>query len=170
MLTMRRVSRHFSAPPVRYPVGQGELLFWCLSSLLLGVGAVLLLWLLRGAGDSMTRLTLAASLWLGAACALVHFWRHRVRGVLQWDGSYWRLYIEPASDLVHPMEGTLWVRLDLQSHLWVCLDGPKGHGVWLWLERKDAPERWGDLRRAAYSRPMPEASGVDAPAVRGSQA
>ncbi len=167
---MRRVSRHFSAPPVRYPVGQGVLLFWGLLSLLVGTSAALLFWLLHGAGDSVARLSVAVVLWLGAACALVHFWRRRTHGVLQWDGSRWSLDIEPAGDLVHPLEGALWVRLDLQSHLWVCLDSPHGRSTWLWLERKDAPERWGDLRRAVYSRPVPGTSQVDAPVARGPQA
>lgn len=155
---MRHVSRHFSAPPVRYPVGRGAVLLWGLLALLGAGGAVLLFWLLQGAGDSVVRLSVAILVWLGAASAAWHFWRHRIDGELQWDGLQWRLEIERVGSLVHSLDGNLWVRLDLQSHLWACMDGPDGRRTWLWLERQGAPERWGDLRRAVYSRPRPEAS------------
>lgn len=127
-------------------------------------GLVLWLWILHGAGDSVLRRCVAFGAWFGAAIALLHFWRKRVVGALQWNGSCWRLDIE-RTGLVEPLEGALWVRLDLQNHLWVCLVGREGRSVWLWLDRKGAPERWGDLRRAVYSRPRPEASRAGEPAV-----
>ncbi|HEY9207430.1 MAG TPA: hypothetical protein VIP31_00045 [Acidovorax sp.] len=162
---MRPVSRHFSAPPVRYPVGQDSVLLWGLLTLLGAGGAVLVFWLLQGAGDSITRLSVAVLVWLVAASALWHVWRYRIHGLLQWDGLHWRLETEQLGKPAHSLEGTLWVRLDLQSHLWVCLDGQDGRHTWLWLERQGAPERWGDLRRAVYSRPKPEASRADEPAA-----
>jgi hypothetical protein len=162
---MRRVSRHFSAPPVRYPVGEGLVLLWGMLILLGAGGAVLVFWLLQGAGDSLARLALAVVVWFVAASAVWHFWRNRVRGVLQWDGLHWWLETEQPGKPAHSLEGVLWVRLDLQSHLWVCLHGQDRRHAWLWLERQGAPERWGDLRRAVYSRPKPEASRVDEPAA-----
>ncbi|MBP3980462.1 MAG: hypothetical protein KKG12_12315 [Gammaproteobacteria bacterium] len=164
-LTTRRVSRHFSAPPVRYPVGPGSVLRWGLLILLGTGGAVLVFWLLQGAGDSAMRLFVAMLVWSVAASAVWHFWRKRIRGLLQWDGVHWRLEIDQLGRSVHSFEGTLWVRLDLQNHLWVCLDGQDGRHAWLWLERQGAPERWGDLRRAVYSRPRPGGSRADEPAA-----
>jgi hypothetical protein len=128
-------------------------------------GAGLWFWLLQGAGDSAARLSVALGVWLCAAGAVVHFWRQRLDGVLQWDGVRWHLEAGPTGDPAHPLKGALWVRLDLQSHLWVCLDEPGGRRTWLWLERQGAPERWGDLRRAVYSRPKPEATPADEPAA-----
>lgn len=164
-LAMRSVSRHFSAPPVRYPVGQGSVLFGGLLILLGAGGAVLVFWLLHGAGDSAMRRSVAVLVWFVAASALWHFWRYRIHGLLQWDGVHWRLEAEQLGKPAHSLEGSVWVRLDLQHHLWVCLDGQDGRHAWLWLERQGAPERWGDLRRAVYSRPKPEASRADEPAA-----
>lgn len=162
---MRRASSHFSAPPVQYPVGRGLVLLWGLLALLGVGGAALLNWLLQGAGHSVARLSVALFFWLCAAGAVWHFWQHRVRGQLQWDGLQWRLEIDQRDRSAHPLEGSLWVRLDLQSQLWVCLDGPDGRSTWLWLERQSAPDRWGDLRRAVYSRPRPDAPGAGEPAA-----
>ena len=162
---MRRGSHYFSAPPVRYPLGQGSVLLWGMLFLWGAGGAGLWFWLLQGAGDSVARLSVALGVWLCAAGAVVHFWRQRLDGVLQWDGVRWHLEAGPPGDPAHPLKGALWVRLDLQSHLWVCLDEPGGRRTWLWLERQGAPERWGDLRRAVYSRPKPEATPADEPAA-----
>ena len=162
---MHRVSSHFSAPPVQYPVGQGSVLLWGLLTLLSAGGVVLLNWLLQGASDSVVRVSVAVVVWLGAASAVWHFWRRRIHGRLQWDGSHWQLEMDLAGKSVLPQEGALWVRLDLQSQLWVCLDGANGQRTWLWLERQGAPERWGDLRRAVYSRPRSDAPRAGEPAT-----
>ena len=164
-LNVRRISRHFSAPPVRYPVGQGSAPIWGLLILLGAGGAVLVFWLGQGAGDSLIRRSVAVLVWFVAASAVWHFWRNRVRGLLQWDGVHWHLETDQRGRSAHSLQGTLWVRLDLQHHLWVCLDGQDGRNAWLWLERQGAPERWGDLRRAVYSRPKPDASRADEPAA-----
>lgn len=160
---MRRAPGHFSAPPVRYPVGQGLVLLWGLL-ILLGAGAVVLVfWLVQGGGGSVARMSAATLVWCGAASAVWHCWRYRARGLLHWDGTHWHLETGHAGKPAHLQEGILWVRLDLQSHLWVCLNGPEGRRTWLWLERQGAPERWGDLRRAVYSRPRPDVSRADEP-------
>jgi hypothetical protein len=162
---MRSASGYFSAPPVRYPVGQAWVLLWGALIVLCAGGAVLVSWLLQGGGDSVARLSVALLVWWGAAFAVWHLWRHRVHGSLQWDGLHWHLETELAGRPAHPLAGTLWVRMDLQSHLWVCLEGPDGRRTWLWLERHGAPERWGDLRRAVYSRPRQGASLDSEPAT-----
>lgn len=141
------------------------MLLWGLLALLGAGGVALVNWLLQGAGDSVGRLCVAILFWSGAAGAVWHFWRHRVSGLLQWDGLQWRLEIDQRGKPSHPLVGFLWVRLDLQSQLWVCLDGTDGRSTWLWLERQSAPDRWGDLRRAVYSRPRPEAPGAGEPAA-----
>ena len=141
------------------------MLFWTVVALLGWGGAALWCWLQQGAGDSQTRLTVATGVWLCAAGASVHFWHQRIEGVLHWDGLRWLLEIGPHGSSLKSLEGALWVRLDLQSHLWVCLEDSSGRRRWLWLERTGAPERWGDLRRAVYSRARPEATPADEPAA-----
>ena len=71
-------------------------------------------------------------------------------GVLHWDGHAWHG--------VPTTEGAaqLRVHLDLQRHLLVRLHGMPCGPQWLWLEAASNPARWSALRRAVYSRAMPD--------------
>ena len=134
--------------------------------ILLGAGGVALLgWWFEGAGASVPRAGLAGLVWLVAALAVWHSWLHTVTGTLHWDGVLWRLVHADAGYGELPLKGTLWVRLDMQDRLWVCMQTRGGRRNWLWLERRDSPQLWSDLRRAVYSRPGPEGSLQGGPAV-----
>jgi hypothetical protein len=73
--------------------------------------------------------------------------RAQAPGELCWDGQYWLL------DGGGERGGALAsIHLDLQSLMLVRLAPAGGGTQWLWLERRAAPERWRDLRRALYAR------------------
>jgi len=100
-----------------------------------------------------------AVLWAGVLlCGGLAWWAHRQQpvGELRFDGQVWRL-TGRAGDIhgVRPVPA-----LDLQSLLLVRLVEPGRHSRWLWLERRSAPARWLDLRRAVYSR-APSADPAD---------
>ena len=156
------------SPAVTYPLRASQLLRNGLWVVLILQAVLLALWAVEGAGHGRwqwLRMAGAVAIWSGCAVWGWQAWRAMPVGVLQWDGVRWHLEAGPTGDPAHPLKGALWVRLDLQSHLWVCLDEPGGRRTWLWLERQGAPERWGDLRRAVYSRPKPEATPADEPAA-----
>src|SRR4051812_24522068 len=139
-----------NAPSVSYPVGRFQLA----AGLLLGI------WLLGAACVVLWSMQMRPSRWQLAASALLllcaglcagwNWWR-TPRGVLSWDGESWSW---PA--VGQAIAGAPHVSLDLQHWLllrWSSGDGPR----WLWLERVASAERWGDLRRAVYSRARPQA-------------
>lgn len=143
-------------------------------ALLLIAGAacvVLVLWAVHGAGGSALRRSVALVLWLCAVAAVLRFWRSQGCGALHWDGLAWTLDgAAPEAPGQPPLRGPLDVHLDLQSYLWVCLHAQDGRRVWLWLEQRRQPERWGDLRRAVYSRARHEALPTDPPTPSSGQA
>jgi toxin CptA len=62
------------------------------------------------------------------------------------------------------LAGRVQVSLDLQQC--VLLRWSAGRTPhWLWLERRQRPERWDDLRRAVYSRARMEAPREDEPSA-----
>ena len=147
------------APSVQYPLRRSRVLGVLLLTLLFAGAWVVAAWVSFGARDAVLSAAVALGLWLLAAAGAIHFWWGQPRGVLQFDGQAWALdrmaksFSGPLALSVPPE-----VLLDLQAHLWVRIV-PIGHSSqWLWLERSSQPERWMDLRRAVYSRPI---SGVD---------
>lgn len=138
-----------NAPSVTYPVGRSIFLGWLLAGLwLCGMGACVVSWL--GAAPVVWRLGSACSVLLLATLLARRFWLSLPQGVLRWDGHAW---LGPQSAT---MPTYLSVHLDLQRHLLVRLHGADGPDQWLWLEAATDSARWDDLRRAVYSRAMPE--------------
>lgn len=140
-----------TAPPVRYPVQRS---FWLARALVLCAlvgGVTLLAWGWYGSGTRQhgLQLILALALWLAGCMLAWRFWMNGVRGALAWSGQDWTLEALPQACAV---TGTLAVHLDLQAHLWLRWQSGAGDIHWLWLEQRSARERWGDLRRAVYSR------------------
>lgn len=145
-----------SAPAVSYPVGHSP-----------GAQAVLpSIWLVGALGACQTIAHQGFDLRTGALLASVvvaglaawHFGGHRQRGQLRFDGQHWS-WSGPLPLGAARAE----VGLDLQFLLLVRLTEPGRARQWLWLERRSAPSRWRDLRRAVYSR-APTAPPADAPA------
>ena len=150
---------------MQYPASRGYFLLWTMLILLVAGGAALLGWWFEGSGASLPRAGWAGLVWLAAALAVWYSRLNTVTGTLRWDGVLWHLDHAGAGFEKPALEGTLWVRLDMQDRLWVCMQTQGGRRNWLWLERRDAPLRWGDLRRAVYSRPGPDGSPEDGVAV-----
>jgi hypothetical protein len=70
--------------------------------------------------------------------------------VLDFDGSRWSIRGAGGWQAAGAR-----VALDGQSWLLVRMTEPGGACRWVWLERRTMPERWQNLRRAVYSRPIP---------------
>lgn len=140
-----------TAPPVRYPVQRSLWLARALLVCALLGGLTLLAWGFQGPGTRQHGLQLAVAIVLWGAGSVVawHFWAQGVCGVLVWNGQEWTLEMPPNASAV---TGTLAVHLDLQAHLWLRWKTSVGGVHWLWLEQQSARERWGDVRRAVYSR------------------
>lgn len=138
----------YQAPPVRYPVVRSVWLA-CALALVSALGALALAaWAWQGAGLPLAGVLAAEALWLLCSALAWHFWFVSPCGTLVWSGHDWGLETS-AGDLAL---GALEVHLDLQSHLWLCLRREGARALWLWPQQVCAPERWGDLRRAVYSR------------------
>ncbi|NMM77089.1 hypothetical protein B2J86_05990 [Acidovorax sp. SRB_14] len=140
------------APAVRYPVARGVWLGWALVAYATAGFLALLAWALWGAGTRNAMVGAAGVLWLGCCALALHFWCSWRPATLAWNGSHWSLEA-PAGAIASP--ATIQVHLDLQRCLWVRLQPVLPHPVrahWLWLEQRSAPEHWGELRRAVYSR------------------
>lgn len=135
-----------SAPSVSYPVGRSRDAARILMIILAAGLAVAGVWRYQVDSNDWRQWVMLA----GVAIAAVAGWRAlRVQapGELRWDGQYWTLQsgLERGGALTS-------VRLDLQSLMLVRLTPAQGCAQWLWLERRAAPERWRDLRRALYAR------------------
>ena len=102
-------------------------------------------------------------LWLVASGMAWRFWSGLPAGTLAWDGQVWTLQCAAQTQLC----GSLTVDLDLQRRMAVRLVATDGSTRWLWLERKLEPLRWGDLRRAVYSRPGHGVAGAPEQASEG---
>ncbi|WP_232076689.1 hypothetical protein [Variovorax sp. PBL-H6] len=76
---------------------------------------------------------------------------HRVSSdVLDFDGSRWSIRGATGSQAARAR-----IALDGQSWLLVRMTGMGDACRWMWLEQRTMPDRWQNLRRAVYSRPIP---------------
>lgn len=141
------------APAVRFPVQRSRTVGGVLAAIVLAGAVVLGAWLVLGGGEGSVPAMAGAGVWLAAAGGAWHWWRGQLCGVLYWDGGQWVLESLLPGQVPVLLRGPPEVQWDLQSHLWVCAHGAACRSrVWLWLERRQQPERWADLRRAVYSR------------------
>jgi len=152
-----------NAPTVLYPVGRCA--FY--ARLLVGLGALGLTALLaagwysgESAGPPAWRGPAAlagAGLWLLWVVCAWWSWQHAPRGQLQWDalaasadagtqvGAWrWRSEAYQEGAVLQRVE----LMLDLQSRVLLRLHNPDAATSWVWLERRQDPARWDDLRRA----------------------
>jgi toxin CptA len=84
-----------------------------------------------------------------AGLAGYYSWKNSALGQIAWDGQLWRW--ESPGYQRGVAEQTLSVLADFQHVLLLRLENKAHASLWLWVERKTAPERWMDLRRAVYS-------------------
>jgi hypothetical protein len=149
-----------AAPSVTYPVGRPRFGGWLLLACWAAGAAVSLLWAWQAPVPGWRQ---AVALAASAACGLLslRWWLRAPAGELGWDGVSWTW-----SGTGGAVAGQLQVGLDLQGLLLLRWQGGD-HVCWLWLERTTAAPRWGDLRRAVYSRARPQAlHGPEAPAAK----
>ncbi len=151
------------APSVQYPVGRSRFL----------TVAAVALWSLGLCGAAGQALALGAVAWpvgvtlvASLAAGAVVVWANRTEptGTLYWDGDAWSWN---GSALQAPE-----VSLDLQTVVLVRFVAEQGVHLGLWLERRQAPARWDDLRRALWApraSDTPWANGVE-PGVTGGAA
>jgi hypothetical protein len=78
-------------------------------------------------------------------------WSGTPNGQLSWDGQYWRWGVLSSHTVAQ--EQSITVTADFQTVLLVQIKNQSHSSQWLWLERKNAPDLWLDLRRALYSPP-----------------
>lgn len=153
------------APAVRYPVRRSPAVGGVLAAVALLAGVALLAWGLLGTAQNTVSALAGAASWLLAVAAAWHWWYRQWCGELHWDGQQWWLDGRLPGSSPMPLHGAPEVQWDLQGHLWVCAEAAAGQGrTWLWLECRQQPERWPDLRRAVYSRAGTGAAGAAAPA------
>jgi len=138
-----------NAPSVTYPVGRSRFAGWLLLTAWTA-GVVALTGWTAQVRPSAAPLALAWSVVLLAGAVAARAWVSTTAGVLTWEGQTWRWTVGERVLQAHPE-----VVLDLQRVLLLRLGTPGG-AAWLWLEKRKAPTRWDDLRRAVYSRAKPE--------------
>ncbi len=141
------------APAVRCPVRRSRAVGGVLATMVLAGAAVVFAWWQLGAGLGLVSGVAGAAAWLAAAAGAWHWWCGQFCGELHWDGQQW--WLDSLLPGCPPMQlqGAPEVHWDLQGHLWVSVCAATGRPrIWLWLESRQQPERWPDLRRAVYSR------------------
>ncbi|MCZ8254075.1 MAG: hypothetical protein O9327_00155, partial [Polaromonas sp.] len=138
-----------NAPPVIYPLGRSRFLGVLLLGLWLCGLLATLLWHVQGAGRFDWRFMLIAGSVLGAGVVAGIGWQNAPAGRLAWDGQVWR-WESPGYE-AGAVDYELCVLADFQHVLLLRLESPGRARLWLWVERRVMPERWLDLRRAAYS-------------------
>jgi len=147
----------YKAPTVVYPVGRSR---WAAVTMVLGWAAaagVTLAWTwAAGPGDGAPAWGWASLLLAGLA--LAWHWRSAPSGQLAWDGHRW-LWVSRAYPVGTPLSPPQ-VVIDLQGVIVVRMSNPAGAALTLWLEARQEPGRWLDLRRAIHARP--QGGGVDA--------
>ena len=148
----------YNAPPVIYPSGRslleadGLVLAWTCGLLTLSG------WLLTAGGSAFIFAAVAAVLLVVGVTAL-RCWRSADHGQLHWDGKCWRWESQAGHTLAQKhkqeqeqeQEQSICVIVDFQSWLLIRMENQSHACQWLWLERKNAPHRWLDLRRAIYA-------------------
>lgn len=147
------------APSVNYPVGRsrgaGVLLMVAGSA---GLAATVSWALQRQAPGLGSMIPALACLALVAWAALD--WFRTTTGMLSWEGGHWRWSGHRTG------AGQIRVCLDLQGLLLLQWRADDGSSAWLWLERRQRPALWSDLRRAVYSRANSDAlPGAEPPAA-----
>jgi hypothetical protein len=134
-----------SAPAVHYPVGRSHLRRTILVLPCFLSGVVGFYWL--QAAEHMGPLHgLAVLLWLMACLLTLREEFGQQEGFLHWDGQQWSRDAAAGNQVGVPR-----VRLDFQYWLLLEFRSDDGRSVWLWPDRKVAPQRWDALRRALYA-------------------
>lgn len=95
-----------------------------------------------------------------SAFGLGVFWRRQRDGILDWDGTHWRLDRRVAG--ASPVGlCRVDVHLDLQAALLLRWQAAESfQSGWTWVERKDAPECWHLLRCALNGAFRSDAEGL----------
>ena len=152
----------YNAPSVSYPVGRSAFYGWCL------VGIGLAGWLAWGSLHAMVHWGQAAPLtdvqsafgllicggWTAVA---VWQWRQSPQGQLHWDAGgmpavrdarpgLWRW--QPAGRTRSLDVARVRLVLDGQAHCLLRMECPGAGARWLWVDARQDPRRWDDLRRA----------------------
>lgn len=142
-----------SAPLVAYPVRRSpRLLSGLLCFVAAGLGG-LLAWSIAGAAPGKVAWASALLLWLLCTLWVLWFWWQSPQGSLAWDGYHWSW--TPSGGTASGL-GSASIHLDWQHSLWVRWQAPgSGQVVWLWLEQRQDPTQWLDVRRALLAPPAP---------------
>jgi hypothetical protein len=139
-----------SAPSVTYPVGRSRnaerllLALWALGVCSVTVACAQATW-----GLDWNRGVLLLSAVVAGAAAWTGVLSCSAPSVLRFDGLHWSVSGGFALGATRAD-----VALDLQVLVLVCLKAPGRTKRWVWLDRSAMPDRWRDLRRALYSRPL----------------
>jgi toxin CptA len=95
------------------------------------------------------QLSLIGFAWLCSAFFAWQFMDSLTKGEIDFDGVHWYL---------GEKIGTLSVQFDGQSCMLLRFEDDLKNANCLWLELRDDPNHWHDLRRAVYSRPATQNS------------
>ena len=142
----------YPAPAVQYPVGRSRWLIVVLVLMQLASLAVLVAWLLQGAGAEQHVAMASLLLWAGAALLVLRFWSRLPVGTLRWEGACWHLCRVAGPPVDQTLGEVAVVQLDLQHHMALAFPDARP-AIWLLVERRREPVCWLELRRAVYSRP-----------------
>lgn len=142
-------SLRYQPPAVEYTLAQPWLVVLLMRGLWMVAAALLCAWLMGTGPLPVMVKVVGGLLWCGAGMAV---WRSQpgvAQGLLRWDGGAW--WWRPLGDMEwQPLE-LLQVHWDGQAAMllqWRTATGRRHYG---WVERRSAPWRWGDWRRAVYS-------------------
>ena len=137
-----------NAPPVFYPLGRSHFLGGLLLGLWLAGALLVLGWTRLASLSGWQLMSGLAAVPLAGLAAAMH-WKKTPSGQLAWDGQAW-CWVS-AADPAGLAGPDVAVVADLQRWLLLRLESRSGACLWLWAERRVAPERWLALRRAVYS-------------------
>lgn len=140
----------YKAPSVVYPVARSLWAAWTMAVSWTLAAVVTLTWTgSAGPGDFSPLWAWGALLLAGLA--LIGSWRNANEGQLTWDGERW-LWTSRAYPAGAPLS---WpeVVIDMQGVMVLHMVNPAGAALILWLEARQARDRWPDLRRAICARP-----------------
>jgi hypothetical protein len=137
-----------NAPPVFYPLGRSSFLGGLLLGLWLAGALLVLAWASLASLSGGQLLAAGAAVVLSGAATALH-WKNTPSGQLVWDGQAW-CWVS-AADPAGLAAPDIAVVADLQRWLLLRLESQSSACLWLWAERRAAPERWLALRRAVYS-------------------
>lgn len=137
-----------SAPVVTYPIRPSRYLLAGLLGLAAAGLFVLLAWGQFGTRPGSLALASSLALWGGCAGLALWFWWQSPHGSLTWNGYDWCW----TPDAGHSTVGSVHVHLDWQYSLWVRWQATdRSQAAWLWLEQRQNPAQWLDVRRALYA-------------------